>query len=86
MGSLAIPTLRLQRYPDEAGRSWHKPLMRSTLAVDDVDPLERQMAHFVDVVQGRAQPLVSGRDGLQNLKVVEAIAEAGRTGRLVRLG
>jgi predicted dehydrogenase len=48
-----------------------------------VDPLERQMAHFAEVIRGRAKPLVSARDGLQNLRVVDAIVEAARTGRVV---
>jgi predicted dehydrogenase len=35
------------------------------------------------VVRGEAAPLVSARDGLQNLRVTEAIAEAAATGRVV---
>ncbi len=84
-GSLAVPTMRLQRYPDEAGRSWHKPLLKSSFPLERRDPLERQMAHFADVVQGRTAPLVSAHDGLQNLRVVDAIVEASRTGRLVKI-
>ena len=42
------------------------------------DPLKHQMAHFCAVVRGEAQPLVSARDGLANLRVTEAIAEAAR--------
>lgn len=83
MGSLAVPTMRLWRYPDEPGRSWHKPLTRSRLTFEPVDPLERQMAHFADVVAGRAAPLVTARDGLANLRVVDAIVEAAQTGRTV---
>jgi len=84
-GSLAVPTMRLQRYADEASRSWHKPLQKSTFELQRLDPLERQMAHFADVVQRRAEPKVSARDGLQNLRVVDAIVEASRSGRLVTL-
>jgi hypothetical protein len=35
------------------------------------------------VVRGEAQPLVSAFDGLQNLRVTEAIAEAARSGVIV---
>lgn len=83
MGSLAVPTMRLWRYPDEPSRSWHKPLPHARLPLDRADPLERQMAHFADVAAGRATPLVSARDGLANLRVVDAIVEAARTGRTV---
>ena len=83
-GSLAIPTMRLQRFPTAADQSWHKGLARSTVALDVADPLGRQLAHFVDVIRGDAKPLVSARDGVQNLRVVEAIVEAAKTGCVVR--
>jgi predicted dehydrogenase len=51
--------------------------------VNEADPLERQLAHFCAVVRGEAAPLVTVRDGLQNLKITEAIAEAARTGRII---
>ena len=43
------------------------------------------MEHFGAVVRGEAEPLVSARDGLANLRVTEAIAEAARSGRAVTL-
>ena len=82
-GSLAIPTMTLKRYLREEDRSWHKPLDTSIVPLEVVDPLERQLAHFCDVIRGNADPLVSVRDGLQNLRVVDAIAESARTGFLV---
>jgi predicted dehydrogenase len=84
-GSLGIPTMTLKRYPREADRSWHKALEVSVVPLDAVDPLERQLAHFCDVIRGTAAPLVSVRDGLQNLRVVEAIAESARTGAVVAI-
>ena len=82
-GSLAIPTMRLQWYLTAADQSWHKALVKSTIDLDVVDPLKRQIAHFVNVIHGSAQPPVSVRDGLQNLRVVDAIVEAARTGCVV---
>jgi predicted dehydrogenase len=82
-GSLAIPTMRLSRYPAGADRSWHKPFDRSVVPLRPADPLERQIAHFAEVIRGNAKPLVSARDGLQNLRIVDAIVEAARTGRAV---
>jgi Predicted dehydrogenases and related proteins len=51
------------------------------LAVDDVDPLARQLEHFCAVIRGDTAPLVTVRDGLQNLLVTEAIVEAARGSR-----
>ena len=84
-GSLAIPTMRIARYPDPARRSWHEALARSIAPLDVVDPLARQMAHFLDVVRGDAKPLVTARDGVQNLRVVAAIGEAARSRAAVAL-
>ena len=82
-GSLAIPSLRLRTYPRSEERSWWKPFETRLLAVEEVDPLARQLEHFCAVARGEASPLASVRDGVQNLRVAEAIAEAARTGRVV---
>jgi predicted dehydrogenase len=82
-GSLSIPTMRLQRYATAADQSWHKALERSVVELAAVDPLERQIAHFADVIRGKAKPLVSARDGLQNLRVIDAIVEAAKSGCVV---
>jgi predicted dehydrogenase len=75
--------MRLLRYPSTADRSWHKALEKSVVPLSPADPLERQIAHFAEVIRGTAQPLVSARDGLANLRVVDAVVEAARTGRVV---
>lgn len=85
MGSLAVPTLRLKTYAKPEDRSWWHPFEVSRLALHRQDPLVVQMAHFADVIQGTVRPLVSARDGLQNLLVVEAITQAAQTGREVEI-
>ncbi|MCY1436634.1 hypothetical protein D9M71_527650 [compost metagenome] len=49
------------------------------------DPLALQLEHFCQVIRGEAEPLVSVRDGLQNLRVVDAIARAAREGGVVEV-
>ena len=83
VGSLGIPTMRLRTYARQEDRSWWKPFETTVVDIDDVDPLERQLQHFCAVIRGEVLPLVTLRDGLQNLRVTETIAEAARTGRLV---
>ena len=85
LGSLSVPTMRLKTYADAQEASWWKPFSEDRLAVQREDPLTRQLAHFAQVIRGQAQPLVSVRDGLQNLRVTEAIAEAARSGGVVTL-
>ncbi len=84
-GCLSVPTMRLKTYPRAEDRSWWKPFEASTVPVVRDDPLQHQMDHFGAVARGEASPLVSARDGLDNLHVTEAIAEAAATGRVVEL-
>ncbi|MBK8738462.1 MAG: Gfo/Idh/MocA family oxidoreductase [Betaproteobacteria bacterium] len=84
-GSLSVPTMRLRTYARAEDRSWWKPFEESVVGLARTDPLAGQLEHFGAVVRGETAPIVSARDGLQNLRVTEAIAEAARTGRLVNV-
>ena len=84
-GSLSVPTMRLKTYARAEDRSWWKPFEVSTIDMVRDDPLVRQMDHFCDLIHGRVQPLVSARDGLNNLRVTEAISQAAQTGGVVAL-
>lgn len=83
VGSLAVPTMRVRCYARSEDRSWERPFASAVVSVERSDPLATQLEHFLAVVRGEAEPLVSARDGLQNLRVTEAIAEAARTGNAV---
>ena len=82
-GSLSVPTMRLKKYPRPEDRSWWKPFERSVVPIEREDPLRLQLEHFAAVIRGEAQPLVTVRDGLANLRVTEAISEAAKTGSRV---
>jgi predicted dehydrogenase len=84
-GSLSVPTMRLKTYPRPEDRSWWKPFEAGVVGMLRDDPLKHQMEHFGAVVRGEAQPLVSARDGLANLRVTEAIVAAAKTGGTVEL-
>ena len=84
-GSLAVPTMRLKHYTKKEDRSWWKPFKSETIPLERADPLALQIAHFTAVIRGEAKPLVSGRDGLQNLRVTDAIAEAAKSGKMVEV-
>jgi predicted dehydrogenase len=81
-GSLGIPTMRLATY--EGTPSWWAPLLHRVADTGSGDPLEAQLEHFRAVIRGEVDPLVSAWDGAQDVLVVAAIAEAGRTGGTVR--
>ncbi|WP_394887321.1 Gfo/Idh/MocA family protein [Mesorhizobium sp. AaZ16] len=83
-GSLSIPDLGIWRNPGK--RSWWEPIERQSVAYGTDDPLALQIRHFADVALGRASPLVSGREGLETLRVIAAVKEAARRGGPVEIG
>ena len=82
-GSLAIPQLEVWSNPGK--RSWWEPLTRERVPYQPADPLKLQIRHFCAVIRGAATPLVSGREGLNTLKVIEAVKDSARTGALVAM-
>ena len=82
-GSLSVPTMRLKTYAKAEDHSWWKPFECGVAEMTRDDPLKHQLEHFGAVIRGEATPLVTARDGLQNLRITEAIAESARTGAIV---
>ncbi len=81
-GSLSLPELRLWTHKD-CLRDWWTPISATTLTRETSDPLVNQVSHFADVIRGVASPLVSGREGLRTLQVIEAIQKACINGNIV---
>lgn len=83
-GSLSVPDLRLWKHQG-AIRDWWTPITATTLVRGGSDPLVNQMRHFTGVIQRKAQPMVSGQEGLKTLNVLEAIQSACKSGQSVSL-
>jgi predicted dehydrogenase len=75
-GALSIPDLRLWKNPQ--GLSWKKPISAIHLMKPISDPLHNQIDHFVDVIRGSKNPILSGREALKNIQVIEAIAKSAQ--------
>ena len=82
--ALSIPDLRLWRH--EGQQSWWSPIKDEKLTIEEQDPIKAQFLHFLEVVAGRSQPMVSAREGLGNIQVLEAIKSAARSGKLAEVG
>ncbi|WP_118134685.1 Gfo/Idh/MocA family protein [Oceanicella sp. SM1341] len=81
-GSLEMPLNRL--WHDEGRRDWWAPVSaRMSPAPETGEPLLRQVEQFTRVVRGEEPPLVSGREGLATLAVVEAVKRAAASGGIV---
>jgi predicted dehydrogenase len=82
-GSLEIPGGKVWSNPSQ--RSWWEPINSVSSKVDEQDPLHAQISHFCRVISRSEKPIVSGREGLRTLQVVEVIKRAANSGTLVHL-
>ena len=82
-GSLAIPSMRLKYFGSDEERSWWKPFQQEQIVYERCDPLQEQLNHFVKVIEGSEEPRVTAFDGLQNLKIIEAIDKSAELGTLI---
>ena len=82
-GSITIPTLDL--WKNAGKRSWWVPLDKSRIVFDEADPLALQIQQFCKVIRGEEPPLVSGREGLNTLRVISAVKHAARSGEIIKL-
>lgn len=84
--SLSVPDLTRWSYDGYAEKSWSHTLKTEKIALPDKEwPFDLQLAHFVDVIKGDAEPSCSGSDGLRALVVCEAVQKAMHTGQPVEI-
>jgi predicted dehydrogenase len=82
-GSLALPNLALWTCPGKD--SWMEPISATKVTFGFDDPLVRQIDHFAKVIVGTENPLVSGKEGLETLRVIEAVKQSAKSGQTVEL-
>lgn len=82
-GALALPSLRLWSFPEDAPRGWDRALRQEAVPCEQGDPLVRQLAHFQQVISGSASPLCSAEDGARTLAAALAVLESAEHRRAV---
>lgn len=82
-GALSLPQLEVLSY--DGASSWHKPLQAHVPAVDPALPHMMQLKHFIKVVRGEEDPVVTPSDNVKTLRALTAIKQAAETGELVAL-
>lgn len=84
-GSISIPSMRLKFYNSRQESSWLLPFQEEKISYSNIDPLEAQLNHFIELIRGSTKPRVTAIDGLRNLQVVEAIYNSGRSGKTFKI-
>jgi predicted dehydrogenase len=75
--------MRIQFFHKNEKKSWWNPLHEQQIEFTKLDPLKEQFKHFLHVIRGQETPRVTAFDGLQNLKIIEAIYSSAKTGTTV---
>lgn len=84
-GSFGLPNMDFFSYlPERYG--WTEPLQRTHFEVGRPDPATATLDHFADLCTGKETvPRCSGEEGLNTLKVIQAILRSAETGEVVTL-
>lgn len=72
-GSLDFPSMNFTYYKDIEKASWWTSFEHKKPHFEVKDPLARQLEHFLHVVKHQVEPLVTARDGYNNMRVLDAI-------------
>jgi predicted dehydrogenase len=80
---LAVPGMDLWRYPNEG--DWRDHIVKHHKPIPKSSCYWNQVQNFVDVIRGRAKPVVSARDGTTTLAVTQAIQRSAETSTLVMI-
>lgn len=83
LGTLAVPSLDL--WAHTPGGDWRDPITARRLAVDASRCYENQLDHFVGVIRGEQEPVVTARDATMTLAATLAMGRAAAEGRPVRV-
>ena len=81
--AVSLPDLTWWRHP--GGPDWTVEMRPEADTVGPVDCYGEQIRHFAAVIAGDESPRVTLRDGMENLRVLDAVREAARTGIRVAL-
>ncbi|MAZ15016.1 MAG: oxidoreductase [Ahrensia sp.] len=80
---LSLPDLTFWKHPDTP--DWAHEMSSHRLPCTHADPYIAQLEHFAALIRGETEPLVSCRDGLANMQVVEAVKSSAQEGRRIEL-
>lgn len=83
-GSVSFPDLVLRYYEDDK-YGWNYRLQTIKHEVPEVDPLTEELKHFIEVLRGTEEPYVTGEDGTETLRLMQAISKSAETGEKVNV-
>ena len=85
-GALSIPNLESWNYPAETAKSWATQLIKARVEPNKQENVYiSQLSHFLEVIDGKVEPLSSPKDAIKNIQLLECIEIAANEQRTVYL-
>lgn len=84
-GAVSIPDLTVYKYAGAEPGDWTRPLGRNSLPVPPGNSYDRQLLHFLAVVRGEQQPMVTVDDAARTVALADAVRDAAAEGRTVHV-
>ncbi|MBK0063084.1 MULTISPECIES: Gfo/Idh/MocA family protein [unclassified Acinetobacter] len=85
-GALSVPNLEYWNYPQETPKSWATTLIKNKIEPNkEEDVYISQLSHFLEVIDGTAQPISSPQDAIKNIQLLECIEQAAKEQRTIHL-
>lgn len=81
--SLSIPDLKIWSYKET--KDWRSKFLSKNLNFKYNNPFLDQINHFYDVITKGSKPIVSGQEGLESLKAIDAIQKSIKTKKIINL-
>lgn len=82
-GAITLPGLDIWSYRGTPG--WHEELTREHTELHLGNPYDGQLQNLCDVIDGKAEPVCTARDGLRSLRTTLAVHEAASSGSVITL-
>ena len=76
-GAISIPDVKIWKHQKE--RDWWTPIESQKAEIRKSDPLINQIGHFIKIIDEKEESIVSGREGLRTLAVVDAIQRSAES-------
>lgn len=87
-GSIEFPKLTQWQHDNDEGH-WGTPIKsnenNASIDLGGEVALTVQLCNFANVIKGTSLPLVSAKDGVQSVRVVEAIHQSAKAGSTIKI-
>lgn len=83
--SIVMPSMEKYYYMEEEKEGWRYPITGTRIEVIRTNPMLEEMNNFCRMIQGEEKPVTKAKDAKESLKVILAIKESARCGKIVKI-